>query len=125
MSDHLTRRPVPAVLPAGVAPAFPLGAEGESGGPATGGLTVWDSGYGPVNGHYSWTGINSQYGTAEYVRDSDPNNYRIGFNLGFWIIHGPSSLWLYTAEGGGVTPPTSGWSALNGTPPAPTLVFDD
>ncbi len=125
MSDHLTRRPVRAVLPAGVAPSFPLGAEGGSGGPATAGLTVAGSGYGMVDGHYSWTGINSQYGTAEYVRDSDPSNYRIGFNLGFWIIHGPSSLWLYTAEGGGTTPPASGWTTDNGAPPAPTLVFDD
>jgi hypothetical protein len=72
------------------------------------------------------TDLHIRTGTAFYTKDSGHQLYRAG---GVWrIAHGltaPNFLW-YTAEGGGDTPPVTGWKVCSadrgrGVGPAPTL----
>lgn len=76
--------------------------------------------------HLNLTDLHTRTGTAFYTKDSGHQLYRAG---GVWrIAHGltaPNFLW-YTAEGGGDTPPVTGWKVCSadrgrGVGPAPTL----
>lgn len=130
MSMHETKRPtgVRAVYPAGVAPVFPLGAEG-LGSDIPSSITVSGAGLGTVNGTYAYSGLTGgypQYTMGVGGEDVCYVRFQAAFGGGAWFV---------TTVSGGLTdryrntstqalPPRTGWTAVDSNPPpAPTIAY--